>query len=149
MQCFNSLCNRSSREREPRLALSQFSTTVQRTLVAKNFELSAVGRLEHTQLLRKSPEEEWSTSSGKYFRLQSICFHFNSPNKLIVSSTACGQLCIFTLQFISKTLMLWRFPLIIIGRSQNRLKSYTYTVSIVIKVLAHSLIADILLLRGN
>lgn len=114
MQCFTPACNLSIPAREPSLALSQISTTVQRGLVAKNFELSAVGRLEHAQLLRKSSEEEWSTSSGKYFRLQSICFHFNSPNKLIVSSTACGQLCVFTLQFISKTLM-WRFSLVSIG----------------------------------
>lgn len=123
MQCFIAACNLSSPERVPGLALSQFSTTLQRALVAKNFELSAVGRLEHAQLLRKSPEEEWSTSSGKYFRLQSICFHFKSPNKLIVSSTACGQLCVFTLQFISKALMLGRFSLISIGCSQHRLRS--------------------------
>lgn len=95
MQCFITACNLSSPEREPSLALSHFSTTLQRALVAKNFELSAVGRLEHAQLLRKSSEEEWSTSSGKYFRLQSICFHLNSLNKLIASSTACEQLCIF------------------------------------------------------
>lgn len=114
MQCFTPACNLSIPAREPSLALSQISTTVQKELVAKNFELSAVGRLEHAQLLRKSSEEEWSTSSGKYFLLQSICFHFNSPNKLIVSSTACGQLCVFTLQFISKTLM-WRFSLVSIG----------------------------------
>lgn len=123
MQCFIAACKLSSPEREPSFALSQFSTTLQRALVAKNFELSAFGRLEHAQLLRKSSEEEWSTSSGKYFRLQSICFHFNSPNKLIVSSTACGQLCVFTLQFISKALMLWRFSLISTGCSQNRLRS--------------------------
>lgn len=114
MQCFTLAYNLSIPAKEPSLALSQISTTVQRELVAKNFELSAVGRLEYAQLLRKSSEEEWSTSSGKYFRLQSICFHFNLPNKLVVSSTACGQSCVFTLQFISKTLMR-KFSLVSIG----------------------------------
>lgn len=147
MQRFITASNLSSPEREPSLALSHFSTTLQRALVAKNFELSAVGRLEHAQLLRKSSEEEWSTSSGKYFRLQSICFHLNSLNKLIVSSTACGQLCIFLhCNSFEKHWCCGDSHLSAEAGQRIGLDLKSYAVSTVVKVMDHSVIAKVLLL---